>query len=288
MSDFSSMAFIDWNDAFENGTYIPGSADMPERWARESQALREQWLAEGRLECDVAYGKDVRQRFDIARPEGVSKGLVVIVHGGYWHRFDKSSWTFLAQGCLAHGWSVVLPSYRLAPNVSISEITQDVAEAITVASQQVEGPVRLTGHSAGGHLVARMMAEQAPLTDSVFERLAHIVAVSGIYDLRPLMANTMNEQLQLQPDEAAAESPVLHAPLRAPLRAPHNSVPLTLWVGAEERPEFLRQTRLLCEKWSPQLDTITAVYEPGKHHFSVIEGLADAQSALVRCLLHLD
>lgn len=280
MSEFSQTAFIDWHDAFENGAYIPGAAELPEQWTRESQALREQLAAAGRLDADIAYGQDDRQKMDIARPEGPSQGLVVIVHGGYWHKFDKSWWTYLARGCLAHGWSVALPSYRLAPTVPISQITQDMVEAITIASQRVDGPVRLTGHSAGGHLVARMLSEDACLPEPVFQRLVHVVPVSGIYDLRPLMAHPMNESLQLDMDQATAESPALHGP--------RTGVPLTLWVGTDERPEFLRQTRLLCEKWGAQLPEINGVYEPGKNHFSVIDGLAVADSPLVHCLLQLD
>jgi hypothetical protein len=103
------------------------------------------------------------------------------------------------------------------------------------------------------------------------------VAVSGIYDLRPLLACTMNETLALTPAEAVAESPVSHLPA--------GKVPLTLWVGAEERPEFLRQTRLLCEQWAIRGASVRARYETGKNHFSVIDRLADAQSPLVAALL---
>lgn len=280
MSDYSNTAFIDWQDAFENGAYIPGAADLPSRWASESQALRDQWSREGRLDADVPYGEDARQRLDIVRPESDSRGLVVIVHGGYWHRFYKDDWSFLAQGCLAHDWSVALVGYRLAPQVSIAQISRDIAEAVTVAAQRVDGPVRLTGHSAGGHLVARMLSEDTLLAETIFQRLAHVVPVSGLYDLRPLMAHFMNESLQLDPAQAMKESPALHAPL--------TGVPLTLWVGDEERPEFLRQTRLLCERWRPRLPEMSAIYEAGKNHFSVIDGLTRAESPLTRCLLQLD
>ncbi|MGQ7844391.1 alpha/beta hydrolase [Granulosicoccus sp. 3-233] len=277
MPEFSNTAFIDWPDAFENGAYIPGAAEMPAQWARDSQALRDQLSAAGRLDADIAYGSDVRQCLDIARPEGQSQGLVVIVHGGYWHKFDKSLWTFLARGCLARGWSVALPSYRLAPSVAMAEITQDIVDAVTFASQRVEGPIRLTGHSAGGHLVTRMLNEDVPLASSILQRMVQVVPISGIYDLRPLLAHPMNEALRLDMDQATAESPALHAP--------RTGTPLTLWVGAEERPEFLRQTRLLCERWSAQLPDTRGIYEPGKNHFSVIDALAETDSPLTECLL---
>jgi len=280
MLEFPDTAFIDWADAFENGAYIPGSAAMPEQWARESLTLREQLATAGRLDADIAYGSDARQIMDIARPAEQSRGLVVIVHGGYWHKFDKSWWTFLASGALARGWSVALPSYRLAPSASIPEITQDIADAVTTASRWGDGPIRVTGHSAGGHLVARMMSEDARLASEVFQRLAHVLPISGLYDLRPLMAHPMNASLQLDLDAAIAESPALHRPL--------TGVAMTPWVGAEERPEFLRQTRLLCERWGVALPDLQGIYEPGKNHFSVIEGLALADSPLTDCLLYSD
>ncbi len=89
----------------------------------------------------------------------------------------------------------------------------------------------------------------------------------------------MNETLRLDLTEAVAESPVLHRP--------RVTVPMTLWVGAEERPEFLRQTRLMCEKWAEEFEGVRAQYEPGKNHFSVIDGLSMSDSLLVRTLLDI-
>ena len=128
--------------------------------------------------------------------------------------------------------------------------------------------------------MARLLSEDARLATPVFRRLEHVLPISGLFDLRPLMAHPMNEALQLDSELAIAESPALHAPLPG--------VALTLWVGAEERPEFLRQTRLLCERWGVALPGMRGIYEPGKNHFSVIEGLARAESPLTECLLHSD
>ncbi len=276
----TSSGFIDWDDAFENGAYIPGSASLPEQWAGQSAQLRERLRRDGRLDPDVVYGEGERQVLDILHPEGESQGLVFLVHGGYWHKFDKSYWSFLGEGCLAHGWSVAIPSYRLAPDASITQITQDVTAALTVAATKVSGPLRLTGHSAGAHLVARLLCDDHKLAENIFSRLAHVVPVSGIFDLRPLTLCRMNESLRLGLEEAIAESPISHEPMK--------TVPVTLWVGAEERPEFLRQTRLICEKWAAEIDGIRAQYEPGKNHFSVIEGLARSDSPLVRALLDIE
>lgn len=273
--------FIDWNDAFENGAYIPGAERLPAQWAERSRRLREFLASKSRIEADIAYGDSPRQSLDLLHPVGESRGLVVVVHGGYWHRFDKHSWSFLASGALAHGLSVAVPSYRLAPQVSIAEITQDIHAAVCEAAQRVAGPLRLTGHSAGAHLVTRLLCTDSRLPSAVSRRLTHVLAVSGIYDLRPLMAHDMNRSLQLDSPMARAESPVF-----ASVHA--TAVPTTLWVGASERPEFLRQTRLLCETWQAQMPAIRAWFEADRNHFSVIEGLSHAGSALTRSLLQKD
>ena len=60
---------------------------------------------------------------------------------------------------------------------------------------------------------------------------------------------------------------------------------ITCWVGADERPEFVRQSDLLANIWTG-LGAVTAtVHAKGKHHFNVIEGLEDADSPLTRCFI---
>lgn len=107
-------------------------------------------------------------------------------------------------------------------------------------------------------------------------RVEKIVSVSGIHDLRPLRLAAMNETLQLTEAEAAAESPAL--------QAPPADLSISFWVGAQERPELLRQTRLIAEAWQRRDARVSDHYEPGKNHFSVIEALGVADSALVEHL----
>lgn len=257
---------IDWTDAFENGAYIEGAAEYPARWARQAEAFRAAHKVER-----LSYGSGARQMVDLVR--GGDRGLIVFVHGGYWKAFDPSYWTHLAAGGIAAGYSVALPGYTLAPDARISEITAEVAAGIACAAERVAGPLRLVGHSAGGHLVARMVTGALP---SLTPRVARCVPVSGLFDLRPLRLAAMNAVLQFDEAEALSESPVFAAP---------PDCPVTAWVGAEERPEFLRQTRLLAETWGRAGADIGATYEPGKQHFSVIEGLAEEKSALMQAVL---
>lgn len=265
---------IDWEDAFNNVDHIPGGDGFPAIWTQRAAAFRASCPG---LEPDIAYGDAPRERLDLFRPAGTPKGLVVFVHGGYWMVTDKSIWSDLAAGPLEQGWAVALPSYTLAPEARIGHITRQIGAAITRAAGLVDGPIRLTGHSAGGHLVTRMACNDSPLPAEITQRLAAVVSISGLHDLRPLRHHSMNATLALDEAEARAESPVLHAPLPG--------IPITCWTGALERPEFLRQSQLLAEAWSGQSDMRPAIYEPGCHHYNVVDGLKSADHPLTQALL---
>jgi acetyl esterase/lipase len=263
------MAELD--DAYANAAYIPGAADYPPRWERAAAALREGLLEQGLADLDQPYGESARQRFDLFHPGGTAKGLMIFVHGGYWLRFDKSVWSHLAAGALTRGWAVAMPSYDLCPQVRIADITRQIAAAVTAAAEMVAGPIALAGHSAGGHLVARML-QPGLLGDAVADRLHHVMPISPVSDLHPLLRTSMNAEFKLDAAAARAESPALMTERLA--------VPVTVWVGADERPVFLDQARWLAEAWG-----CAHVVDQGKHHFDVIDALADAQSDMIGRLL---
>ncbi|UWQ22286.1 alpha/beta hydrolase [Jannaschia sp. W003] len=267
MHDWQTMDRAALDDAYANADHIAGAADYPPRWAAEAAAFREGLGARAETH---AYGDHPRQRFDLFHPEGTAKGLAVFVHGGYWRRFDRTDWSHLAAGALAHGHAVAMPGYVLAPEARIREITAMIAQAVASAAARVPGPVRLAGHSAGGHLVARMvMADAHPACAA---RIATVVPISPVGDLRPLVPQTMNADLRLDAAEAEAESPALGTPIPGPKVFTH--------VGGDERPAFLWQAERLAEAWHHPL----RIHE-GRHHFDVIEALADPDSGMVADLL---
>lgn len=262
---------MELDDAYANAAYIPGADAFPEAWARRAAGFREGMIEQGLAELGIPYGDTARQRFDLFVPRETPKGMLAFVHGGYWLRFDKSVWSHLAGGMLHHGWAVAMPSYDLAPDVTIAQITGQIARFCAVAAQMVAGPVRLAGHSAGGHLVARM-AVPGVLPDAVAGRLAHVMPISPVADLRPLLQTSMNAQFGMDMAAAEAESPVLQRPIAG--------LPVTAWVGGDERPAFLDQARWLADAWG-----CAHVVDAGKHHFDVIDGLADGDSEMVKTLL---
>ncbi|NIZ13983.1 alpha/beta hydrolase [Phaeobacter sp. HF9A] len=256
---------MELDDAYTNGAYIEGAADYPPRWAASAQDFRNALHERARL--DIPYGPGERQRFDLFLPETPPKGLCIFVHGGYWLQFDKSYWSHLAVGPLAQGWAVAMPSYDLCPDVTIAEITRQVAQAVQVIAAEVEGPIALTGHSAGGHLVARML-DKALLPEEIGARIKTVVPISPLSDLRPLLRTSMNDKFKMQAADATAESPVE--------MQDRFGAEVTVWVGGAERPAFLDQAIWLVEAWGA--DHVIA-FE--KHHFNVIDALADPDSDMV-------
>ena len=267
----------DWDGAYSNGVNIAGGDRWPEAWVAPAAAYRKELSAAGRAQLDIAYDGGERNRLDLFLPAGAPKGLVVFVHGGYWMALDKSFWSYLARGAVESGYAVTMPSYTLAPQASITDITAEIGKAIEKAAELVSGDIRLTGHSAGGHLVTRMISTTSPLSDGVRRRIVNTVSLSGVHDLRPIMKTGMNDTLKIDQAEALAESPALLPPM--------DGARLVCWVGGGERSEFIRQSELLANIWTG-LGAATGFYaEPDRHHFNVIDGLADAAHPLTRTLL---
>ncbi|MES2844363.1 MAG: alpha/beta hydrolase [Pseudomonadota bacterium] len=253
--------------AYANGAFIKGADEYPPRWTHLAEQFRDN-LGPGSRR-DVPYGPAPRQKLDLFLPEGTPNGLLVFVHGGYWMAFGRETWSHLAAGALARGWACALPSYTLAPDARITDMTAEIARSVICAADLVPGPVVVTGHSAGGHLAARMACTDVMTS----ERLVRVVPISPLADLAPLMQTGMNDTLHLDAAECAAQSPA---------RLPRNpGVQAHIWVGGQERPAFLWQARTLSEDWSCDWTV-----DPGKHHFDVVDGLMRADSPVTNACLN--
>lgn len=255
---------MDNDTAYANADFIPDGASYPDRWAEAAREFRDR--VGGRI--GLPYGSGDRERFDLFEPEGEARGTVIFIHGGYWLKFSPDYFSHLAAGPLGRGWAVAMPAYDLAPEQRIHDITAQIARAVDAIAAMLPGPLAITGHSAGGHLAARMGNADVPL--SARDRIARIVPISPIADLGPLMKTSMNADLGIDAVEALLESPA---------RRPAPDCPVTVWVGAEERPAFLHQARMLSRLWCAD-----SVIAPDRHHFDVIAPLADPESDLTRAI----
>ena len=260
------MSLPDNDRAYANGDFIAGAADFPPRWQAKAAALRAE-LGAARARLDLPYGPAERARFDLFLPDTSPRGLLFFIHGGYWLAFDRKDWSHLSKGALARGYACAMPSYTLAPQARIGQITAQMAAALTAAAAMVAGPITVAGHSAGGQLAARLA--NAQIDCAAAARIANCVPISPVAELAPLIQTSLNADLRLTAEEAAQESPARHG-LRAGIKA-------HVWVGAQERPSFLWQARSLSEAWD--CPWTVAV---GRHHFDVIDDLESPDSRLTQ------
>lgn len=265
---------IDLEAEYNNRARVPEHGENIAGWHRDAEAYR----IAARCELDLAYGPGERNRLDIFYPEeGDSGGPVVLfIHGGYWQALDKSSASHLARGPNMRGLTVAMPSYTLAPQASLGTIVGEIEAAADFIVRQTGRPLVATGHSAGGHLSACLMARSlsAPMG-----RVQAAMPISGLFDLVPLVSTSINKALGLTVEEARRLSPIdWPAPTRGSLFAV---------VGGAESSEFLRQSRMIVERWG-KAGVATRYHEvPGAHHFDVIAGLADPEDPLVEMVVEL-
>ncbi|MEE9335556.1 MAG: alpha/beta hydrolase [Granulosicoccaceae bacterium] len=264
-----------WDDAYANAAHIPKSDTYIEQWAGQSKQFREQQVAVGRSMANMQYGPHDRECIDVFQPEGEPTGIAIFVHGGYWLRFSQRDWSHLATGALASHHITTMIGYPLCPESTISEIASGISKALNVIAEQYPKlPIFLAGHSAGGHLATHLMCKPSALDQSTQKRIRRVLSISGVHDLVPLTKTIMNEQFGLSFADATALSP-------ARLR-PHLPCPVIAWAGGNERPEFIRQNRLLESAWAPLGADCQSHLEPDRHHFNVIDDLTKPNSPMMK------
>src|SRR5690606_35399747 len=156
---------------YNNRARVPDSAEIIASWGRDAAAYRET-----KAPRVLRYGDGERHAMDFFEARGGP--AVMYVHGGYWQAVDKSFHSHQARGLNALGISVAVPSYDLGPNVRIGDIVAQVRAATLAIYRDTGAPVIVSGHSAGGHLGARVLATEAHVPAAY--------AISGLFDLAPL------------------------------------------------------------------------------------------------------
>ncbi len=163
--------------------------------------------------------------------------VVVFIHGGYWRSFDHTVFSHSAAGLVAHGLTVAVPTYTLCPAVSVPDIIDELRQFTIHLWQRLKRPMVMSGHSAGGHLAAAMIASNWEHFGAPADIIHSGLAISGLFDLRPLLATTINADTCLDQVQCLTASPLLWPLPR--------KVTFDAWVGANESAEFIRQSRSL-------------------------------------------
>jgi arylformamidase len=273
------MTAIDHEAEYNNRIRIPEYLEFVERWRTVSAAWRD--AAGGEL--DLPYGPGERQRYDLfpAGGPGAPAPLVVHIHGGYWPLGRRQDTAFVSRAFNAAGIDVAIPSYSLCPSVSVLQIIDELRACVAALWQRTRKRPIAIGHSAGGHLTAALLATDWRAVPGVPADLVRAgCAISGVFELAPLIPTTMNRALQLDDAAAAAASPALWPP-------PPPGRTLVAAVGAEETPEFHRQSRALVEAWARAGVATEYLPVPGVHHFSVVDELTRPDSVLFRRIVAL-
>ena len=271
---------IDYEAEYNNRARVKEHPDILARIASAASAWRAEAISRGRAELSAGYGPSPRQFVDIFYPEaGRNAPLAMFIHGGYWRSLQPQMFSAAARGLNGRGVTVALAGYDLCPDVQIGEIIAQIEQACLFLWKRYRKPMLVFGHSAGGHLAAAMLATDWRGHGAPEDLVPSAMAISGLFDLAPMIATSMNADFKLDEPEARRLSPLYWPP---PAGRNFDAV-----VGGAESSEFIRQSRSVVERWSRA--GVAARYEAiaDANHFTVIEPLADPASAMVERLLEL-
>jgi len=271
---------------YNNRELVPDHGRFFARWADASARAR------ATMTCylDREYGPAPGEKLDIFPARKGDGSVLMFIHGGYWRSLDKRDFAYLAPAWVDAGVSLVVVNYDLCPRVTIEEIVRQMLRASAWLYQHAEEygmdeeRLFVCGHSAGAHLAAMMMTALWPVFDARLPRdlFKGGLAVSGIYDLRPMVqVDFLNADLRLDETAALKVSPAFLPPA--------TRAPVFTCVGGLESSEFKRQNALLAQRWRSAVAGDVSM--PGHHHFSVIDELANPASALfagARRMMKLD
>jgi arylformamidase len=251
---------------------------------------RQSALARKQLEClqDLPYGPTPAETIDLFPSQRPGAPVLMFIHGGYWRALSSKEFSFVACGMVPHGITVAVMNYALCPQVTIADITRQSRAAaawLAIRERQRSGrPVRIfaAGHSAGGLQVGMLLSADRPTAAhadadadaDAAEPLKGGIAISGIFDLRPLQYSWLQPTLKLDDDASAEQSPLLHIPKRAP--------PLLVSVGGDESDALIGQSQRYHAAWTEAGLDGEYFLQPGINHYESVYGLADPDSPLSR------
>jgi arylformamidase len=263
--DWNKLSQAERDAAYDNNRAVVNSAALIEQRNAASAAFR----AARANHLDLPYGSKERTKFDLFPSEVPESPCLVFIHGGYWQRNRREDFAAFAAGMMAHGWSVAIPGYSLAPEVTLTEIAAEIDQALTwlAAHGQKHGLARgriiVSGWSAGAHLAAMALDHPA---------VAAGVAISGVFDLAPIRETYLNEKLRLSDQEVAGLSP---------LKLPPVNKPLLLSYGTHEQWPLVEDSRDLHARRSAAHAPGALVPIANADHFTILQQLQSANSTLV-------
>jgi arylformamidase len=258
---------VNYEVEYNNRARVPENPALIAGWASDAAAYRAQHPPR-----TIPYGPGARHTIDLF---GEGEGpVVVFIHGGYWQALDGSFFSHCARGLNAHGITVAVPTYDLCPAVTVGEIVGQMQAAARELAK-LGRPLVISGHSAGGQLAACLLATDWPALDASLpdDFILAAYAISGLFDLVPLLETSINKALRLDAASARAASPLFW---KAPTRGSLDAV-----VGENESAEYHRQSKAAVERWGAAGLATRFGVVAGANHFTAIAPLADPGSPMV-------
>lgn len=262
---------LDYEAEYNNRRRVPDSQAIAARW----QAAAADYARSAHCEADLPYGKGERQRYDLFHAREPSGALILYIHGGYWQRGDRKDYSFIAAPFNRAGIDVAVASYSLCPAATVAGIVAELRLCLAALWRKTERIPFVVGHSAGGHLTAAMLAGDWKGVSGVPETLvAAGCAISGVFELAPLIGTSLNEALRLDARTAREASPLLWPPV--------SGRTLVAAVGELESGEFHRQSRAIVARWGQAGVHTDLLSVANTNHFTIIDELVNPDSALFR------
>ena len=263
----------DLDRQYNNRLHVPDYATYIAKW----EMLSRQTEKDFPVVKNIPYAALPREQLDIYPSLQPSSKTLVFIHGGYWHKWDKSSFQFIRTAFSNYGITTVLINYPLAPEVSIDQISASCRLAIHWISQNISayngdpGQLYIAGHSAGGHLSAMLLATDWKLFNLIPDTIKGVCVISGLFNLIPICLSDINKSLKMEMETALQNSPVQLLPV--------TQCPLSIVVGDNETNEFLDQSKELYTCWKESISA-EIIQIPGLNHYSIVETILDPQSCL--------
>ena len=229
----------------------------------------------------IHYGAGANERLDVFPAASSGAPVHIFIHGGYWREGDMAPWRFVANGVVGNDITLVLPTYDVSKDTRIGAIVEQMRKALEWTYHNIAdyggNPENITvsGHSAGGHLAAMLMATDWSGRGLGNDKIKGVVAISGLFDMEAIRCCRFLREfysINLTPKEVESLSPNR--------LAPGTKCPLVLPVGENETEEYLRNTHLLADAWKNYGFPIKPMILPGHDHFSIMNELNDPASQL--------
>lgn len=268
---------------YNNRLHVPDFATCIKRWRSLSREAEKEYL----VVKDIAYGKLSREQLDIYPSPQPSSKTLIFIHGGYWKKFDKADFQFIAKAFRAYSITTVLINYPLTPVVTIDQVLLSCRAAIHWCYKNIPAyngdpnQLYIAGHSAGGQLAAMLLTTDtiAPVSyrdgRNAFtistDVIKGVCVISGIFNLEPIRLSDLNQVLNMDKETALRNSPVQLLPA--------TQCPLAIVVGGDETDEFLDQSQELYTCWK-EIIPAEIIRAEGLNHFSIVETMLDPVSDL--------